>query len=191
MAELLEPEPEHAKVLMALGRVLIAAGSMEAVVLLEIARLRTEAGESLDETVAVVNDLRNKPAGKRIDALKAAGAEPALIRALRDAVKQRNEVVHHLLTDPLVIAGIAGGDTQALLRRLDGVALQCGTVIESMAASAFSGMAAILGVEDLGGLVEAAASIDTDELPTREREFLQALQNLSPKQLEALANPAG
>lgn len=179
VVELVAVDEDGKAFLVALGRAVLSAAALESFVLLAVIGRRHAEGWSGEDVNALIDSLGTRPAGARIKALEAAGESPALIARLRSAIKLRNQVVHHLLADPVVIGAVMNGETPPLVAQLDEVSLVCVRLVEEIAPDAFQAATAAVGV---GGPDELALFVHGATLPATlsqaERELLEAFQGM-------------
>lgn len=181
MVEIFTPDEDGMALLASLGRVVLAAGGLEAFVLVVTVQLATERGDAAADIAALISRLENAPAGRRLGAFVETGGDPELADEIGAAIKQRNEVIHHLFRDPRTIAAVSAGATADLLNHLDGVALACASALERLLPSA-AGFMSVNGVT--GDLMSLLGRIDLEDVEDAgDREMLEALKALPADRL--------
>jgi len=167
--------------LTALGQVVVAAAALENNLQLELARLLKEeepeiGSEKLDKRLA---ELRTLTAGKLLGRLRERGLPEDLQRRIDDAVDRRNQLVHHLYEDPVLLRAVMRNEPpDDAIGQLQGLALDCaGLSVELQ-------MFALAKIEDAFGgpkqeLLDAVLSLDPEQIADpAERNLLEAAQAL-------------
>lgn len=194
MVSLEEPDEDSRSLLVALGRAVLTAGLLEAFVLLAAIRRRRESGWDDDQIAELAEKYGKLPAGQRVRALRDAGAPSELAVRLWAAFKQRNDVVHHLLSDPATVQAIMGGETAPIIAKLDQVTFACGEVLEEIAPAELQGAVTAFGIDDPADLERRLLEVTLEDFDERDGAFIEQIRALPDGQLaqllkDATANP--
>jgi hypothetical protein len=142
----LEPDEESRPLLVAIGRAVMGAAALEKVLLLEIARVRAESEGLTPELGDELSRLEGLSAGVLHKTLRALELPDDLDARIADAIKRRNQLVHHPMEDPdLVRAATAGEDVAPVVERIDRLALDCGELAVELQMVASPRLEAVLG----------------------------------------------
>ena len=106
-AHFLEPDDRTDPLLRAIGRAVWGVAALEKMLLAEVVRRRAEREGMTPELAGLVTRLEEHgTAGVLLGELRALDLAEDLERRIRDLVARRNEFVHHLAEDPVIVRGI-------------------------------------------------------------------------------------
>jgi hypothetical protein len=168
----LDPVEEQAvPIVLAIGRAVLGAAALEKLLLVDIAQRVVERDGFTAELSAELTSLERESAGRLLGRLRELGIPDDLGERIQDVIRRRNRLVHHALEDAdLMIAVATGKDVDAVVTRIDQIAVDSQQIGNEVIAVAFPGLEAALGVS-LPQLVEIIAALDLD---TIEDEALRA-----------------
>lgn len=178
-----EPDEGAARLFLAVGRAVLAVAGLEQNLRFEIARLLIERNSAasvaqsaeLDKELARIGELTG---GQLLRELRRLDLPADLDERLGDAIDRRNEIVHHLIEDPEVIRAMAGDGMDAVVKRIERLALDCAELAVELCIFAAPKLEARLG-KSQAELFEILKTRDpkTIEDP-REKRQLEAIQAL-------------
>lgn len=176
-----------AQVYAAVGRIVIATGAMEHLVLLGTVNLRSASSASGNELLALVDELEPLPAGRRISAFRKAGGDRKLVARLHRASGARNKIVHDLVRDPRTIAALAEGAVTELLDHLGAVGDLCEAAVLELHAEVLPQTVELFGVSDTSDLAALVHRFELADIsdPT-DQAFVEKLGELSEDSLRDL-----
>lgn len=174
----LDTTDDHAEpILVALGGVVVAAATLEKVLIADITQ-RTAGQHGLsEELVAELAQLEMLPAGRLVKQLRALGLAEGLAARIEDVLARRNRLVHHVLEEPeIVLALRTGQGAEKVAANIEQLAADCGEISSTLAAVAFPGLEALLGASP-AELAKMAAATDPAHISDdAERADLEAVQ---------------
>jgi hypothetical protein len=184
-----EPDEEAARLFIAVGRAVFMVAGLEHNLRLEITRLLVERNSAtgvpqslkVDRELTRIGELTG---GQLLRELRQLDLPAGLDERLGDAINRRNEIVHHLHEDPEVVRAMAGGGgMDAVVKRIDQLALDCAELSVELGIFAAPKLEARLG-KSQAELLEILKARDpkTVEDP-RERRQLEAIQALGDVEL--------
>ncbi len=162
--------------LLAIGRMVFAAGSLEKLLLADIAQRTAGQGGVTAELGQLVVHLERRPAGELVGRLRKLGISRELATCLEGVLQRRNRVVHHLLDDPpTVLAITTGTGLKQVVDDVDNVTVECQRIMEALWPDASAGMEAIVQSTLGGPLADVAAPVRTLDPDTLEDDHLRAV----------------
>jgi hypothetical protein len=193
------PAPPHdedfderiAPLLHSIGRTVFTAALLEKLLLADIAQRAAGATGITRELGAEIAKLERRSAGVLVGRLRELGIAPEVAERLEKVLRQRNDIVHHLLEDPAAVVAIATGTgLQGIVDRIDAVAVECQHVIEQLGPDASAGMNAVLMATvgtSLADLVERAQTLDPGAIGDDElRAVVKYARTLDPDELRRM-----
>jgi hypothetical protein len=182
-------DEELAPFLMAIGRVILAVGGLEQMLLLEIARLLVERNSTegaapwTRELAEELSRLEGLTAGQRLRELRNLELSPDLDQRIGDVIEQRNHIVHHLVEDPQVVKAMSGDGQDEMVKRFEQLALDGVGLAAELHIVAAAKLEELIGhsQSELTGMLK---TIDPETIEDpRERKQLEALQALGEVEL--------
>jgi hypothetical protein len=170
-----EPDEKSAPLLLAMGQVVWGAAALEKSLLLELARLRAERDGQFPAEQEL-SRLEHLPAGPLLKELRKLDLPGGLDERIGDAIDRRNQLFHHPVEDPEMVAAIVRGeDIDAVVKRVEQLAIDCGELAVELQAVAVAKLEAVLG-KSQAELVQIVQSVDpaTVEDP-HDRRQLEAI----------------
>jgi hypothetical protein len=170
----------------AVGRAVLAAAGLEQALRLEIVRLLVErksaTGIAEYPELATIEGLTG---GQLVRELRALGLDPDLDERFGAAINRRNELVHNLIEDPQVVRALNGDGMDAVVKRIEQLALDCAGLLGELHIVATPKLEARLG-KSRAELFEIVKARDpaTIEDP-RERRQIEAIRALGDIELPA------
>lgn len=178
-------DPDGIPLLVAIGRAVVGAGSLEAALRLEAARLvvaqQAGSGASPDSTLPrELSRLDKLTAGGLLGMLRKLGLPEKLDKRIADAVDRRNDLVHRTFEDPELARAIGGdGDLNAVVRRIERLALDCGELAIELQMFAIPKLLELTGGSP-AELIDLIKAIDASTMPDpRDRRQLEAVQGIA------------
>jgi hypothetical protein len=177
------PDEDGAPLFLAIGRAVLAVSTLEKMLLLEIARLLVErnpgAGivpsDGLDQELARLEGLT---AGLLLRELRRLDLSVDLDERIGDVIDRRNEIVHHLMEDPQVVRAMSGDGMDAVVDRIERIALYAAELAVELQIVAGAKLEALLGKSQTE-MVEIVKSVDPKAIEgPRERNQVEAVQAL-------------
>lgn len=182
-ARLDEPDEGAARLFVAVGRTVLAVAGLEQNLRLEITRLLIERNSAadvaqsaeLDKELARIGELTG---GQLLRELRRLDLSVDLDERIGDAIDRRNEIVHHLIEDPDVIGALAGDGMDAVVKRIERLALDCAELAVELGIFAAPKLEARLG-KSQAELLEILKTRDPETIENpREKRQLEAIQAL-------------
>jgi hypothetical protein len=162
----LDPVPERAvPLLLAIGRLVLAAAALEKVLLVDIVtREFRRPGAWREEFVQELSDLQGRPAGKLLERLRGLGIPPELAERIGNVIPKRNRVVHHLMEDRAVNAALVSGEgIEQIAADIDRISIDCQQLANELTLVAFPELEQAIGMS-LPELASALSSINPDTI---------------------------
>jgi hypothetical protein len=179
----LDPVDERAvPLVIAIGRLVLAAAALEKVLLVDIiVRDFHLGGQWREELVRELDELERHPAGKLLGRLRELGISADVAERIDHVIRRRNRVVHHLMEDVKVAVALqTGGGMDEVVADIDRIAIDCQQVVNELALVAFPAMESAIGMT-LPQLADRLGSIDLsaiEDLETRQQvEFARILRD--------------
>jgi hypothetical protein len=186
-----EPDESGSMLLLAIGKVVVAAAGLEKAMLLEIVRLLCEqsvrGGDDASSALEIeLAQLSKLPGGELLKRLQALDLPADLAARIDGAIQRRNKLVHHLYEDAeLAKAIVDDEDVTLVARRFERLALDCAELAIELQLFAIPRIEALFGTTR-HGLIEMVKAMDPAAIPDeRDRQQLEALQALT--RLDGLA----
>lgn len=187
-----EADEGSTPLLIALGHLVLGAAALEKSLHLELSRVHVERARSaedpesygLEEELAAVERSTSSQARK---ALRELGLPSDLDARILDAVRRRNALLHRLMEDAELVKAVATGEgMDAVVERVNRLALDCGELAVELEEFARGKLEAVLGKSE-AELFEVVKARDpgTIEDP-RERRQVEAIQALGDLELSTL-----
>jgi hypothetical protein len=175
-------DPEGIPLSVAIGRAVVGAGSLEAALRLEAARLLhaqlAAGGADPDSTLPEeLSKLDNLTSGGLLQKLRKLGLPEELDKRIADAVDRRNDLVHRTFEEPELARAIGGeGDIDAVVKRIERLALDCGELAVELEMFAIPKLLEMTGAS-ASALIDLIKAIDPSTITDpRERKQLEAVQ---------------
>jgi hypothetical protein len=174
-------DPEGLPLSVAIGRAVVGAGSLEAALRLEAARLlhaQLAAGVDPDSTLPnELSKLDKLTSGGLLEKLRKLGLPGELDKRIADAVGRRNDLVHRTFEDPELARAIGGeGDIDAVVKRIERLALDCGELALELEMFAIPKLLEMTGTSP-PELIDLIKGIDPSTITDPgERKQLEAVQ---------------
>lgn len=147
-----------------IGRAVLGAAALEKILLVDIAQRSVHRNGMRDELDRELTLLERRPAGDLLAKLRQLGIPEDLGERIGEVLRRRNQLVHHFLANPDVIAALNTGDGfEPFVDQVDQLAADCQGLIDEIGPLAFSGAQQALGAT-LPELAEAVLSIDPDSV---------------------------
>lgn len=180
-------DPEGIPLSVAIGRAVVGAGSLEAALRLEAARLLhaqlAASGVGLDSTLPKeLSKLDKLTSGGLLEKLRKLGLLEELDKRIADSVGRRNDLVHRTFEDPELARAIGGeGDIDAVVKRIERLALDCGELALELEMFAIPKLLEMTGTSP-AELIDLIKGIDpgtiTDPGERKQLEAVQAFASL-------------
>jgi hypothetical protein len=175
-------DPEGIPLSVAIGRAVVGAGSLEAALRLEAARLLhaqlAASGVDVDSTLPnELSKLEKLTSGGLLEKLRKLGLPRELDNRIADAVDRRNDLVHRTFEDPELARAIGGeGDIDAVVKRIERLALDCGELALELEMFAIPKLLEMTGTSP-AELIDLIKGIDPGTITDLgERKQLEAVQ---------------
>jgi hypothetical protein len=178
-----ESADERAVPLMvALGKLVLGAALLEKTLHLELARVHYERAQAsgdpaaygLDDILVATEQLTGGQARSQLEAL---GLPADLNARIRDAIEQRNAVLHRPLEDAALATAIGTGEgLEKVVERIERLALDCGELGVELERFAGDRLAAMLNMSR-EQIAQVVATLDPATIPDhRVRSQIEALK---------------
>ncbi len=171
--------------LLAIGKVVIAAAGLEKAMQVDLVRLlceqqHDECAPSVSELERQLTRLNKLPGGELLKQLRTLAIPSDLADRIDEAIRRRNLLVHHLFEDAELAKAIIDGDEiGSVVERFERLALDCAELAVELQLFALPRLEAVLGVTR-DGMVEMIKAMDPSAIPDGDdREQLKALQALT------------
>jgi hypothetical protein len=173
-----EPDEAAAPLLRAMGRLVWGAAALEKALMLELARLRAEREARLPAEQEL-SRLEHLPARPLLNELRKLDLPGDLDQRISDAIDRRNQLVHHPTEDPEMVRAIVHGEgVDAVLKRVEQLAIDCGELAVELQIVAAARLEAMLGMSQ-AQMLEVLRSVDLaaieDPAMRRQLEAVRAL----------------
>ena len=173
-----EPDERAEPLLRAMGRLVWGAASLEKVLLQVIASLRAERDGQFPSSKEL-SRLESASAGQLLEVLKTLDLPDDLAARIAGTIDRRNAIIHRPIEDPEVVQAVVKGENvDAVVTRVEQVALDCGQIAVELQAVTGPRLENMLGTtrDELVGLL---ASIDLESVAdARSRQQLEAIRAL-------------
>jgi hypothetical protein len=183
-----EPDEASAPFFLAIGRAVLAVSGLEKMLLLEIAGLLTE-HESVESLAAKpelgeeLSKLERLTAGGLLRELRKLDLAPDLDKRIGDVIDRRNNLIHHLGNDPQVIKALAGDGMDAVVTRIEQLALDSAALAAELHVVAAAKLEAMVG-KSQAELFEIFKAVDPMTIENAdERRQVEAIQELGDIEL--------
>jgi hypothetical protein len=182
-------DPEDAPIFIAIGRAVWGIAAFEKALLVEILDRRAKR-EGLTPTLM-----------RSLVWLETHGTGDALLRNLaplgitdrqrdqiRDLVDRRNALVHHIMEDPIVVRGVAGGpaERRAAVRHIEQLALDCGVLAMELHLASPHRLDELLGDARDAVMQELYATDPRTNPDPLMRKQLESIQAMGPIDIDVL-----
>ena len=186
----IESDGDVEPLLRAIGRAVWGIGGLEKSLLLEYARLAVERDGLSPELGEELTRLEGLPSGAVLNEVRKFDLPGDLDGRISDAIARRNRLLHHQFEDPeLVRAVVSGEGIDAVVERVNRLALDCGELAVELYVVASPRLEAALGMSR-GEIVEALKSIDPEAVADPvERQQFEAILALGEVDLDDLGLP--
>jgi len=179
---LVESDESSTALLLAMGRAIIAAAGLERALQLELACLLLE-GHVVTPNPKLESELADSDtltARQLLGRLRNVDLPEELDVRIAEAIRRRNDLVHHTFGDPDLAAFVLDGkSSSALVDRIDQLAADCASLTVELELVAVPRLERALG-KSRAELIEMATSIDPTAIADpRERRRLEAIQQLA------------